>query len=75
MLLANFLLTLLGLTSILISILEALLSFTREHIKVILGMQSVLTLLMLALVLVKYFKNAELNTKQLIRRKRSNPFL
>ena len=56
LLITKFFLTNLGLTSILLSLLDAFMRFSGERRKAVLGLQSAISVGMLVLVLMKYWK-------------------
>lgn len=49
--------------------------FSGERKKAVLGLQTAISVGMLVLVLLKYWKGEELREKQLIRRRREHPYL
>jgi hypothetical protein len=65
----------LALTSILLSLLDSFLQFADKRRSAMLVLQSVISVIMAILVLVKYRQGVELRLKQLIRKKRENPYL
>ena len=68
----NFSQTFLGITSILLSFSEAFVGFQDGDRDLLLAVQSVISILLVTLVLLKHFKMLTLKQKQLIRDKKEN---